>query len=175
MKKIRFHVDDGSSFKLFGRQLDDYPEPPRVTLGQGKLISGLDEGLQGMCVLERREITVPPHLAHGTNGALGVPSSAVLLFELELLQLQKGVPEGFLFIWLQKSPEPLFPVIDMNQDQEVPLEEGHFIFMGCFRGVSLVDICTAATWATPCTFARFYKVNIATHHAVSSAVLLEQP
>ncbi|KAG1935343.1 peptidyl-prolyl cis-trans isomerase FKBP10-like [Pimephales promelas] len=76
-----------------------------------------------MCVLERREITVPPHLAHGTNGALGVPSSAVLLFELELLQLQKGVPEGFLFIWLQKSPEPLFPVIDMNQDQEVPLEE----------------------------------------------------
>ncbi|XP_048062103.1 peptidyl-prolyl cis-trans isomerase FKBP10 isoform X2 [Megalobrama amblycephala] len=102
---------------------DDYPEPPRVTLGQGKLISGLDEGLQGMCVSERREITVPPHLAHGTNGALGVPSSAVLLFELELLQLQKGVPEGFLFIWLQDSPEPLFPVMDMNQDQEVPLEE----------------------------------------------------
>ncbi|XP_077051663.1 peptidyl-prolyl cis-trans isomerase FKBP10 isoform X1 [Siphateles boraxobius] len=102
---------------------DDYPEPPRATLGQGKLISGLDEGLQGMCVRERREITVPPHLAHGTNGALGVPSSAVLLFELELLQLQKGIPEGFLFIWLQDSPEPLFPVMDMNQDQEVPLEE----------------------------------------------------
>lgn len=102
---------------------DDYPEPPRVTLGQGKLIAGLDEGLQGMCVLERREITVPPHLAHGTNGASGVPSNAVLLFELELLQLQKGVPEGFLFIWLQDSPEPLFPAMDMNQDQEVPLEE----------------------------------------------------
>uniref|UniRef100_A0A672RAA2 peptidylprolyl isomerase n=1 Tax=Sinocyclocheilus grahami TaxID=75366 RepID=A0A672RAA2_SINGR len=102
---------------------DDFPEPPRVTLGQGKLIAGLDEGLQGMCVLERREITVPPHLAHGTNGALGVPSSAVLLFELELLQLQKGVPEGFLFIWLQDSPEPLFPAMDMNQDLEVPLEE----------------------------------------------------
>lgn len=44
-----------------------------------------------------------------------------------------------------------------------------------FRGVSLVDICTAATWASPCTFARFYKVNVAAHHAVSSAVLLEQP
>ncbi|XP_056336514.1 peptidyl-prolyl cis-trans isomerase FKBP10 isoform X2 [Danio aesculapii] len=46
---------------------DDYPEPPHVILGQGKLISGLDEGLHGMCVLERREITVPPHLAHGAN------------------------------------------------------------------------------------------------------------
>ncbi|KAL1255515.1 hypothetical protein QQF64_013576 [Cirrhinus molitorella] len=55
--------------------------------------------------------------------ALGVPSNAVLMFELELLQLQKGVPEGFLFIWLQDSPEPLFQAMDMNQDQEVPLEE----------------------------------------------------
>lgn len=44
-----------------------------------------------------------------------------------------------------------------------------------FRGVSLADICTAATWASPCLFARFYKVNVAVHHAVSSAVLLEQP
>ncbi len=55
--------------------------------------------------------------------ASGVPSNAVLLFELELLQLQKGVPEGFFFIWLQDSPEPLFPSMDMNRDQEVPLEE----------------------------------------------------
>lgn len=102
---------------------DDYPEPPRVTLGQGKLISGLDEGLQGMCVLERREIIVPPHLAHGTNGGSGVPSSAVLLFELELLELQRGVPDGFLFIWLQDSPEPLFPAMDINNDHMVPLEE----------------------------------------------------
>lgn len=47
---------------------DDYPEAPGVTLGRGKLISGLDEGLRGMCVLEKREITVPPHLAHGTAG-----------------------------------------------------------------------------------------------------------
>ncbi len=47
----------------------------------------------------------------------------MLLFELELLQLQKGVPEGFFFIWLQDSPEPLFPSMDMNRDQEVPLEE----------------------------------------------------
>ncbi|KAI2663988.1 dTTP/UTP pyrophosphatase [Labeo rohita] len=44
-----------------------------------------------------------------------------------------------------------------------------------FRGVSLADICTAATWVSPCTFARFYKVNAAAHHAVCSAVLQEQP
>lgn len=43
-----------------------------------------------------------------------------------------------------------------------------------FRGVSMADICAAATWASPCTFARFYKLNIATLHTVSSAVLREQ-
>ncbi len=43
-----------------------------------------------------------------------------------------------------------------------------------FRGVSMADICAAATWTSPCTFARFYKLNIATLHTVSSAVLREQ-
>jgi len=37
-------------------------------LGQGDLIKGLDEGLLGMCVGERRIIIVPPFLAFGENG-----------------------------------------------------------------------------------------------------------
>uniref|UniRef100_A0A3B1IKP4 peptidylprolyl isomerase n=1 Tax=Astyanax mexicanus TaxID=7994 RepID=A0A3B1IKP4_ASTMX len=102
---------------------DDYAKPPQVTLGQGKVIEGLEKGLQGMCVGERREVIIPPHFGHGQNGGSGVPSSAVLLFELELLELQKGVPEGYLFLWLEDSPEPLFPAMDLNHNQEVPLEE----------------------------------------------------
>eukprot|EP00064_Thunnus_orientalis_P008231 superscaffoldBa00000965_g8254 len=38
------------------------------------------------------------------------------------------------------------------------------------RGVPLHEICAAATWATPCTFARFYRVNVATPHAVAAMV-----
>lgn len=53
----------------------------------------------------------------------GVPGSAVLLFELELVDLQKGVPEGFMFVWLDDGPDPLFPAMDLNGDKEVPLEE----------------------------------------------------
>lgn len=37
-------------------------------LGQGDLIKGMDEGLLGMCVGERRLIIVPPFLAYGENG-----------------------------------------------------------------------------------------------------------
>lgn len=55
-----------------------------------------------------------------------VPGSAVLRFELELVSLQKGVPEGYLFIWLEESPVQLFEALDSNQDQQVPLEEVSF-------------------------------------------------
>lgn len=37
-------------------------------LGQGDLIKGMDEGLLGMCVGERRIIIIPPFLAYGESG-----------------------------------------------------------------------------------------------------------
>lgn len=37
-------------------------------LGADKVIDGLDEGLRGMCVGEKRLVTVPPHLGHGEKG-----------------------------------------------------------------------------------------------------------
>lgn len=37
-------------------------------LGSDKVIDGLDVGLRGMCVGEKRVITVPPHLGHGEKG-----------------------------------------------------------------------------------------------------------
>ena len=39
------------------------------------------------------------------------------------------------------------------------------------KGVPLTDICEAATWASACKFARFYRVNVATPHPVEMAVL----
>ncbi|XP_070779030.1 peptidyl-prolyl cis-trans isomerase FKBP10-like [Enoplosus armatus] len=102
---------------------DHYDSPSITTLGANKVIPGLEEGLSGMCVGERREVVVPPHWGHGENGAGGVPGSAVLFFELELVELQKGVPEGYMFVWLGDSPHPIFPAMDLNGDKEVPLEE----------------------------------------------------
>uniref|UniRef100_A0A671QYN5 peptidylprolyl isomerase n=1 Tax=Sinocyclocheilus anshuiensis TaxID=1608454 RepID=A0A671QYN5_9TELE len=101
----------------------DYETPQDVVLGGDKIIDGLDEALRNMCVGERRTVIVPPHLGHGEKGAGIVPGSAVLRFELELVSLQKGVPEGYLFIWLEESPGHLFEALDVNQDQQVPLEE----------------------------------------------------
>lgn len=47
----------------------------------------------------------------------------MLFFELELVELQKGVPEGYMFVWLGDGPDPLFPAMDLNEDKEVPLDE----------------------------------------------------
>lgn len=55
--------------------------------------------------------------------ATGVPSSAVLVFDIELLSFEKGVPPGYLFVWLQNSPENLFEALDMDKNLEVPLQE----------------------------------------------------
>lgn len=38
-------------------------------LGQGSVIPGWEEGMEGMCVGESRLLVVPPHLAYGKKGA----------------------------------------------------------------------------------------------------------
>ncbi|KAF6093774.1 FKBP prolyl isomerase 10 [Phyllostomus discolor] len=76
-----------------------------------------------MCVGERRQLVVPPHLAHGESGARGVPGSAVLLFEVELVSREEGLPEGYLFVWHEDPPANLFEDLDLNKDGEVLPEE----------------------------------------------------
>lgn len=55
--------------------------------------------------------------------ARGVPGSAVLMFEVELVSREEGVPEGYLFIWHEDPPANLFEDLDLNKDGEVPPEE----------------------------------------------------
>uniref|UniRef100_A0A803XKW6 peptidylprolyl isomerase n=1 Tax=Meleagris gallopavo TaxID=9103 RepID=A0A803XKW6_MELGA len=120
---IRYHYNcsllDGT--RLFSSH--DYEKPQEVTLGANKVIEGLNSGLLGMCVGERRVLIVPPHLGHGENGARGVPGSAVLRFEVELISLEEGVPEGYLFIWHGDPPENLFEQMDLNKDGQIPADE----------------------------------------------------
>uniref|UniRef100_H9KYE2 peptidylprolyl isomerase n=1 Tax=Callithrix jacchus TaxID=9483 RepID=H9KYE2_CALJA len=120
---VRYHYNCSL---LDGTQLftsHDYGAPQEATLGANKVIEGLDTGLQGMCVGERRQLIVPPHLAHGENGARGVPGSAVLRFEVELVSREDGLPTGYLFVWHEDPPANLFEDMDLNKDGEVPPEE----------------------------------------------------
>lgn len=45
------------------------------------------------------------------------------------MSFEKGVPPGYLFVWLQENPPNLFEALDINSNKEVPQEEVQFIYI----------------------------------------------
>jgi FKBP-type peptidyl-prolyl cis-trans isomerase FkpA len=72
-----------------GRKFDsskDRGQPFAFGLGEGMVIRGWDEGVQGMKVGGTRVLTIPADLGYGARGAGGViPPNATLVFEVDLL------------------------------------------------------------------------------------------
>ena len=63
-------------------------EPFAFELGAGMVIPGWDEGLEGMRVGGRRELTIPPDLAYGAAGAPpDIGPDETLVFVIDLVSL----------------------------------------------------------------------------------------
>ena len=68
----------------------DKNEPISIVLGAGTVIVGLEEGLTGMKVGEKRTLTIPPKVAYGEAGRPPkIPGNATLVFDVELMGIQR--------------------------------------------------------------------------------------
>ena len=57
-------------------------------VGKGQVIRGWDEGLLGMCVGDKRTLTIPPEFGYGEKGVGPIPGGSTLVFETELVGIE---------------------------------------------------------------------------------------
>jgi len=68
----------------------DRGTPFEFKLGARMVISGWDEGVEGMKAGGKRELMIPPDLGYGPRGMPGIiPPNSTLNFEVELLKVTK--------------------------------------------------------------------------------------
>ncbi|MFD2572566.1 FKBP-type peptidyl-prolyl cis-trans isomerase [Spirosoma soli] len=65
-------------------------KPVQFPIGVGQVIPGWEEGVMKMHKGEKATLIIPSVLAYGPRGNQGIPPNSVLLFDIELLDIQKG-------------------------------------------------------------------------------------
>ena len=83
---------DKSAADNKGKKFDSSRDRPgnfTFPLGEGRVIKGWDQGVQGMKVGGQRTLIIPPSMGYGARGAGNIiPSNATLVFDVELMGVQ---------------------------------------------------------------------------------------
>jgi len=117
--KVKVHYkatfDDGTVFDT-----SEGREPLEFTIGQGQVIKGFEEGLQGMHAGEKKTIKILPKDGYGEKDSKLVQAVPRDKFPADL-QLKKGMVLTF------KGPneQKFMVVVDKVSDNEVTLDLNH--------------------------------------------------
>lgn len=69
---------------------ENHGQPFSFTLGAGGVIQGWEQGILGMKEGGQRVLIIPPQLGYGPQGNGPIPANATLLFQVQLVGVQKG-------------------------------------------------------------------------------------
>ncbi|KAL9191109.1 hypothetical protein ACHAXT_000815 [Thalassiosira profunda] len=102
---------------------------PSIPVGLGKVITGLDHGLIGLCKGASAHIIVPPHLGYGRIGKTdqGVGPETILRYDVEIITIQPPAPNDF-------------GKIDANGDWEISREEAEEYFEKQGQAINLDNL-----------------------------------
>jgi len=94
--QVRSKEDDTIQWHYKGTFLDGsefHTGHFKATLGHGHVIEGVDRGMRGMCVGDKRRITIHPDWAYGEHGRPGsIPPNSVLIFDVEMTNINRLDP-----------------------------------------------------------------------------------
>jgi peptidylprolyl isomerase len=88
-------VANYSAYFKDGKMFDssfDRNQPLKATIGKGQLFKGLEEGISLMHKGEKARIIIPSNLAFGDKGNGPIPANTDIVFDVELVDVQKVVP-----------------------------------------------------------------------------------
>lgn len=87
-KKVTIHYT--GRLKKGGQIFDSTAgkDPLKVRLGKGRVMDGLDFGIEGMRVGGKRRLQIPPALGFGSEGSTRVPPNSWLIMDVELLRVR---------------------------------------------------------------------------------------
>lgn len=83
--KIRYigQLDDETK-KVFDKNL---AEGLTLTIGQGEVIKGWEDGCQNIQLWEKRKIKIPSKLGYGKESINGIPTNSDLLYTVECIEI----------------------------------------------------------------------------------------
>jgi len=82
------YLTNGTLFDESKTESNGQLQPLTFVLGQHQVITGMEEGISGMKVGGSRLIIIPPGLGYGSTAQGSIPPNSVLIFIVDLLDVQ---------------------------------------------------------------------------------------